>query len=131
MKSYLIECAEINYFTIEVDAESMDEAAEKRGAMLFHAINTSGTGKLTKEEFFSGLELGHLEMTEELMQFILGSMDIAESTRRPPCPWPIPRVRPRCRRIQSVRPRPPARRPPSQTAAARPASPTARRWPPP
>ena len=32
MKSYLIECAEINYFTIEVDAESMDEAAEKARA---------------------------------------------------------------------------------------------------
>ena len=28
MKSYLIECAEINYFTIEVDAESEDEARE-------------------------------------------------------------------------------------------------------
>ena len=26
MKSYLIECAEINYFTIEVDAQSEDEA---------------------------------------------------------------------------------------------------------
>lgn len=29
MKSYLIECAEINYFTIEVDADSEDEAREK------------------------------------------------------------------------------------------------------
>ena len=29
MKSYLIECAEINYFTIEVDADSEDEAIEK------------------------------------------------------------------------------------------------------
>ena len=28
MKSYLIECAEINYFTIEVDAQSEDEAIE-------------------------------------------------------------------------------------------------------
>ena len=28
MKSYLIECAEINYFTIEVDAQSEDEARE-------------------------------------------------------------------------------------------------------
>ena len=28
MKSYLIECAEINYFTIEVDAQSDDEARE-------------------------------------------------------------------------------------------------------
>tara|TARA_B100002019_G_scaffold262526_1_gene249987 strand:+ start:968 stop:1156 length:189 start_codon:yes stop_codon:yes gene_type:complete len=28
MKSYLIECAEMNYFTIEVDATSMEEAAE-------------------------------------------------------------------------------------------------------
>ena len=26
MKSYLIECAEINYFTVEVDAECEDEA---------------------------------------------------------------------------------------------------------
>jgi len=26
--SYLIECAEINYFTIEVDADSEDEARE-------------------------------------------------------------------------------------------------------
>ena len=29
MKSFLIECAEINYFTIEVDATSEDEAIEK------------------------------------------------------------------------------------------------------
>ena len=29
MNSYLIECAEINYFTIEVDAQSEDEAREK------------------------------------------------------------------------------------------------------
>jgi hypothetical protein len=29
MKSFLIECAEINYFTIEVDAESEDQAIEK------------------------------------------------------------------------------------------------------
>ena len=28
MKSYLIECAEINYFTIEVDAQCEDEARE-------------------------------------------------------------------------------------------------------
>ena len=28
MKSYLIECAEVNYFTIEVDAQSEDEARE-------------------------------------------------------------------------------------------------------
>ena len=28
MKSYLIECAEINYFTIEVDAQSEEEARE-------------------------------------------------------------------------------------------------------
>ena len=28
MKSYLIECAEINYFTIEVDAQSENEACE-------------------------------------------------------------------------------------------------------
>ncbi len=28
MKSYLIECAEINYFTIEVDAESEEKAIE-------------------------------------------------------------------------------------------------------
>ena len=28
MKSYLIECAEINYFTIEVDAQSEDDARE-------------------------------------------------------------------------------------------------------
>ena len=28
MKSYLIECAEINFFTIEVDAQSEDEARE-------------------------------------------------------------------------------------------------------
>ena len=28
MKSYLTECAEINYFTIEVDAQSEDEARE-------------------------------------------------------------------------------------------------------
>ena len=28
MKSYLIECAEINYFTIEIDAQSEDEARE-------------------------------------------------------------------------------------------------------
>ena len=28
MNSYLIECAEINYFTIEVDAQSEDEARE-------------------------------------------------------------------------------------------------------
>ena len=28
MKSYLIECAEINYFTKEVDAQSEDEARE-------------------------------------------------------------------------------------------------------
>ena len=27
-KSYLIECAEINYFTIEVDAQSEEEARE-------------------------------------------------------------------------------------------------------
>ena len=27
-KSFLIECAEINYFTIEVDAQSEDEARE-------------------------------------------------------------------------------------------------------
>ena len=27
-KSFLIECAEINYFTIEVDAQSEDEAIE-------------------------------------------------------------------------------------------------------
>ena len=32
MKSYLIECAEINYFTIEVDADSEDEAREKARA---------------------------------------------------------------------------------------------------
>jgi len=32
MKSFLIECAEINYFTIEVDAENADEAAEKAHA---------------------------------------------------------------------------------------------------
>ena len=29
MKSYLIECAEINYFTIEVDAQNEDEAREQ------------------------------------------------------------------------------------------------------
>ena len=29
MKSYLIECAEINYFTIEVDALNENEAIEK------------------------------------------------------------------------------------------------------
>ena len=29
MKSFLFECAEINYFTIEVDATSEDEAIEK------------------------------------------------------------------------------------------------------
>ena len=28
MKSYLIECAEVNYFTIEVDAQNEDEARE-------------------------------------------------------------------------------------------------------
>ena len=28
MKSYLIECAEVNYFTIEVDAQNEDEAIE-------------------------------------------------------------------------------------------------------
>ena len=28
MKSYLIECAEINYFTIEVDAEDENQARE-------------------------------------------------------------------------------------------------------
>ena len=28
MKSYLIECAEINYLTIEVDAQNEDEARE-------------------------------------------------------------------------------------------------------
>ena len=28
MKSFLIECAEINYFTIEVDAQNEDEARE-------------------------------------------------------------------------------------------------------
>ena len=28
MKSFLIECAEINYFTIEVDAQNEDEAIE-------------------------------------------------------------------------------------------------------
>ena len=28
MNSYLIECAEINYFTIEVDAQSEEEARE-------------------------------------------------------------------------------------------------------
>ena len=28
MKSYLIECAEINYFTIEVDAENEEQARE-------------------------------------------------------------------------------------------------------
>ena len=28
MKSYLIECAEINYFTIEVDAEDENQATE-------------------------------------------------------------------------------------------------------
>jgi hypothetical protein len=28
MKSYLIECAEINYFTIEVDAQNENEARE-------------------------------------------------------------------------------------------------------
>ena len=28
MKSYLLECAEINYFTIEVDAQNEDEARE-------------------------------------------------------------------------------------------------------
>ena len=28
MKSYLIECAEINYFTIEVDAQNEDEVRE-------------------------------------------------------------------------------------------------------
>ena len=28
MNSYLIECAEINYFTIEVDAQSENEAIE-------------------------------------------------------------------------------------------------------
>ena len=28
MNSYLIECAEINYFTIEVDAQNEDEARE-------------------------------------------------------------------------------------------------------
>ena len=32
MKSFLIECAEINYFTIEVDATSEDEAIEKARA---------------------------------------------------------------------------------------------------
>ena len=32
MKSYLIECAEINYFTIEVDALNEDEAIEKARA---------------------------------------------------------------------------------------------------
>ena len=32
MKSFLIECAEINYFTIEVDADSEDEAREKAHA---------------------------------------------------------------------------------------------------
>ena len=29
MKSYLIECAEINYFTVEVDALNENEAIEK------------------------------------------------------------------------------------------------------
>ena len=28
MKSYIIECAEINYFTIEVDAQNENEAIE-------------------------------------------------------------------------------------------------------
>jgi hypothetical protein len=28
MKSYLIECAEINYFTIEVDAQNEEQAIE-------------------------------------------------------------------------------------------------------
>ena len=28
MKSFLIECAEINYFTIEVDAQNEDEARD-------------------------------------------------------------------------------------------------------
>ena len=28
MKSYLLECAEINYFTIEVDAQNENEAIE-------------------------------------------------------------------------------------------------------
>ena len=32
MKSYLIECAEINYFTIEVDAQNENEAIEKARA---------------------------------------------------------------------------------------------------
>ena len=32
MKSYLIECAEINYFTIEVDALNENEAIEKARA---------------------------------------------------------------------------------------------------
>ncbi len=32
MKSFLIECAEINYFTIEVDAVAVDEAIEKARA---------------------------------------------------------------------------------------------------
>ena len=32
MNSYLIECAEINYFTIEVDAQSEDEARELENA---------------------------------------------------------------------------------------------------
>tara|TARA_R100000742_G_C4177250_1_gene13559 strand:- start:84 stop:272 length:189 start_codon:yes stop_codon:yes gene_type:complete len=32
MRSFLLECCEINYFTIEVDAENEDEAAEKAHA---------------------------------------------------------------------------------------------------
>ena len=32
MKSYIIECAEINYFTIEVDALNENEAIEKARA---------------------------------------------------------------------------------------------------
>ena len=32
MKSYIIECAEVNYFTIEVDALNENEAIEKARA---------------------------------------------------------------------------------------------------
>ena len=89
---------------------SVDEAAAFR-ASLSRGGETGGK-KLKKdspdqrapvqmkplEKIFVVFEGKKPEVTEELMQFILGSMDSTESTRCPPCPWPI-RVRPRCRRI--------------------------------
>ena len=35
MKSYIIECAEINYFTIEVDAQNENEAIELAHADIY------------------------------------------------------------------------------------------------